>query len=85
MMSLHKAIGSDPLTAFLLWPEAGVSRPAAAPKLRRLCCQDGRPGPAMAMFFPVSTFWRAVSDMGVSITQHFPGFWKCRGRISFGF
>lgn len=36
MMSLHKSIGSDPLTAFLLWSEMGVSRSAAAPKLRQL-------------------------------------------------
>ena len=35
MMNLYRAVASDPLSASLLWSEAGVCRSEAAPMLRQ--------------------------------------------------
>lgn len=52
MMSLHKAIGSDPFPAFLLWSEAGVRELQQSLKWDSLCSQGGKPDPARGRVFP---------------------------------
>lgn len=82
MMNLHKAIGSDPPSASLLWSVRSRSfRSAAAPTLRPPWLSRQQAWCGRGHLFPFRHLLEALGVTGLRNTQYSSDLWKRGGRI----